>query len=125
MENLYGKRIKIMIEFILCSIVFYGLVAIPYKLWVISGKYDYLKKDTEAKIQTLEFNNAYYIEQINNYANQVRSLNEQKERYYSFWSDSLNRLLDIEEVLDDMPDSEYKDRINEILHVEDEDNNDI
>lgn len=114
-----------MLELIFWSILLYGLFAIPYKLWITSGKYDYLKKDTEAKIQTLEFNNAYYIEQINSYANQVRSLTEQKDRYYSFWSDSLDRLLEIEEVLDDMPDNEYKDRINEILHVEDEDNDDI
>jgi len=107
-----------MIEFIFWSIFIYGLFAIPYKLWVATGRYDYLKKDTESKIQTLEFNNNYYIEQINSYANQVKTLAGQKDMYYSFWSDSLNRLLEIEDIVYDMPDGEDKTKLEEALFRE-------
>ena len=107
-----------MIEFILCSIVFYGLVAIPYKLWVISGKYDYLKKDTDSKIKTLEFNNNYYIEQINSYADQVRTLAVQKENYHKLWNEAYDKLSDLEELVEEMPDSEDKSQLEEILYRE-------
>jgi ABC-type uncharacterized transport system ATPase subunit len=107
-----------MIELILCLIVLYGLITIPYKLWVTSGKYYYLKKETDSKIGTLEFNNQYYIDQINSYVNQVKTLAGQKDMYYSFWSDSLNRLLEIEDIVSEMPDGEYKSQLEEILYRE-------
>ncbi len=111
-----------MIEFVFWSMFLYGIIAIPYKLWITSGKYDYLKKDTDSKIETLEFNNQYYIDQINNYATQVNTLAGQRDMYYSFWSDSLNRLLEIEDIVSEMPDSEDKTKLEEALFREEEDN---
>ena len=113
-----------MFEFIFWSIVLYGLFAIPYKLWITSGKYDYLKKDTEAKIQTLEFNNTYYVEQINSYANQVKALTNQKDTYYQLWNEAYDKLVDLEYIIDEMPDSEYKSQLEEVIY-RDEDNDDI
>jgi hypothetical protein len=112
-----------MIEFILWSIILYGLIAIPYKLWVTSGKYYYLKNDTDEKIGTLEFNNQYYIEQINNYAHQVKTLAGQKDTYYQLWSEAYDKISELEYIIDEMPDSEYKTQLEEVIY-RDEDEND-
>ncbi len=109
-----------MLEFIFYGFVIYGVFAIPYKLWVTSGKYEYLKKDTDAKIQTLEFNNNYYIEQINNYFNQIRSLSDQKDTYYSLWSEAYDKLVEVEDIVAEMPDGEYKTRLEDLIYRDDE-----
>lgn len=109
-----------MIEFIFWSMFLYGLVAIPYKLWITSGKYDYLKKDTDSKIETLEFNNQYYIDQINNYANQVNALAGQRDTYYQLWNESYDKLVDLEYIIDEMPDSEYKTQLEEVIYRDEE-----
>jgi hypothetical protein len=102
-------------EWLLSFAILYIGIYIPFKYWQVSGKYDYLKKDTDAKISQLEYNQNYYIEQINSYKQQVKTLTDQSEGYKWLWIEASSDLERIENVLHDEDPSELTDKLFEIL----------
>lgn len=102
-------------EWILSFAILYLGIYIPFKYWQISGKYDYLKKDTDAKISQLEYNQNYYIEQINNYKIQIRNLQNMNTSFQNLWDEAYNQLEQIESILMDEDPSELTDKLFEIL----------
>ncbi len=114
-----------MIETLFYVAVIYACIAIPFKLWASTEKYKYLKKDTDVKIEDLEFNNKYYIDMINEYKAQLNVMIGAKDRYYALWSEALDTISEIEDILTDMPDNEFKSQIEEILYPPEEVDEDI
>lgn len=109
---------KIMEWILFFSFIYLGLV-IPFKYWQVLGKYEYLKKDADAKINQLEYDRNYYIEQINDYKKQVKHLSNAVEEYKWMWIEATSDLERIENVLHDEDPSELTDKLFEIL-LEDE-----
>ena len=116
-----------MIEFIFYSALIYACIAIPYKLWIATGKYDYLKRDTDIRIEDLEFNNKYYIDQINDLRRQLSTVEQSRDVYHKLWNESIDKLIEIEDAVGDMPDGESKTILEDIIYRDDEidENNDI
>lgn len=102
-------------EWIYSIAIIYFLFFVPFKHWQILGKYQYLQKEYEAKTSQLEFNEKYYLEQIDNYRRQVKTLTDQSEGYKWLWIEASSDLERIENVLQDEDPSELTDKLFEIL----------
>lgn len=106
-------------EWILFFAFIYIGIYIPFKYWQVSGKYDYLKKDTDAKISQLEYDRNYYIDQINDYKIQIRNLSNMRNSFESLWDEAYGKLEEIEAILYDETPSDLTDKIYEVLWRED------
>ena len=102
-------------EWIYSIAIGYFIFFLPFKLWQLSGQYEHLIRDTEAKISQLEYDRDYYIEQINSYRQQVKTLADQSEGYKWLWIEATSDLERIENVLHDEDPSELTDKLYEIL----------
>ena len=111
-------------EWLLTFAIIYFGIFVPFKYWQVSGKYDYLKKDTDAKIAQLEYDRQYYIEQIKDYQIQIGNLSRMNTSFQSLWDEAYNKLEQIENVLLDEDTSNLFDKISEILWADDEEEND-
>lgn len=100
------------------GIAYFGIV-MPFNLWKITGKYEYLKKETDERISHLEFNNQYYVDQINHLKQENTKLAEKAEVYRSEWYAATDKIELIEEYFFDMPDEEQDPKLNKILFPED------
>lgn len=100
------------------GIAYFGIV-MPFNLWKITGKYEYLKKETDERISHLEFNNQYYVDQINHLKQENAKLAEKAEVYRSEWYAATDKIELIEEYFFDMPDEEQDPKLNKILFPED------
>lgn len=100
------------------GIAYFGIV-MPFNLWKITGKYEYLKKETDERISHLEFNNQYYVDQINHLKQENTKLAEKAEVYRSEWYAATDKIELIEEYFFDMPDEEQDLKLNKILFPED------
>lgn len=109
-------------DIVLTLAIIYLVILIPYRLWITTGKYDYLKKDSEAQISDLKFNNNYYIDQINEYGRQIKEISSQRDEYRELWFESSNIIDYIEDIALEMPDGEFKTDILNTIHPEDNDN---
>ncbi len=106
-------------EWLLSFAILYIGIYIPFKYWQVSGKYEYLQKETNAKISQLEYNQKYYIDQINDYKIQVRNLSNSNIAWENLWQESFDKLDQIENILNDEDPSELTDKIYEVLWRED------
>lgn len=109
-----------MIELIFIAATIYFLFVLPFKYWKVSGQFQYLKQDTDAKISQLEYNNNYYIDQINSFQQQVNRLERERNQYYQLWSDELDRVAEVEDIVFDLPESDTKTKILNILYPGDD-----
>ena len=109
-----------MIETLFYLAIIYVCIAVPIKLWASTEKYKYLKKDTDVKIEDLQFNNTYYVDLINQYQSQLKHMTSEKDRFYGLWSEALDTISEIEDFLLDIPDNEFKSQIEEILYPPEE-----
>lgn len=106
-------------EWLLSFAILYIGIYIPFKYWQVSGKYEYLQKETNAKISQLEYNQKYYIDQINDYKIQVKNLSNMKNSFELLWDEAYGKLEEIENILFDEDPSELTDKIYEVLWRED------
>lgn len=106
-------------EWFYSILIIYFVFVLPYKLWLVSGKYDYLKKDTDAKISQLEYDRQYYIDQIKDYQIQIGNLQRMNVSFQNLWDEAYNQLEQIENILCDETPSELTDKIYEILWADD------
>ncbi len=102
-------------EWIITFGIMYLGIYIPFKYWQVSGKYEYLQKETNAKISQLEYDRNYYIEQINDYKIQIRNLSNSNIAWENLWRESFDKLDQIENILNDEDPSELTDKLFEIL----------
>lgn len=111
-------------EWLLTFAIIYFGIFVPFKYWQVSGQYDYLKKDTDAKIAQLEYDRQYYIDQIKDYQIQIGNLSRMNTSFQGLWDEAYNKLEQIENVLLDEDSSNLFDKISEILWADDEEDND-
>jgi hypothetical protein len=102
-------------EWIITFGIMYLGIYIPFKYWQVSGKYEYLQKETNAKISQLEYDRQYYIDQIKDYQIQIGNLQRMNVSFQNLWDEAYNQLEQIENILYDETPSELTDKIYEIL----------
>lgn len=99
------------------GIVYFGIF-VPFRLWVLNGQHRFLKQETDQKISQLEFNNDYYIKEIENLRKEKVNLTSSLDVYREAWYEALDKIGAAQDYVDDIKDEDVRDQLTFILSDE-------